>query len=175
MGSGSAVPVIVVILVVVLCCCLIVALALFGGLGYGLSNLESGEYYWAFGEPTETPLVIRPTLVPTQQGTGEIGRPEDPVEDAPVEDAPVEDAPVEDAPVEDAPVEEQPLANIPLVSTETLDTLENTDVPINDLRDLARKLKGITDIPQTLDPPSAYFDVGAQQKFWVMNVDTNLN
>jgi immune inhibitor A len=155
MNGGSVVSVIVVIFVVVLCCCLCVALILFGGLSYGLFTLENGGYNFSFGEPTTTPVVIRPTFVPTLQASNGVDQPEEPVEDS--------------------SVEQQPAPIIPLVSTETLDTLENTAVPINDLLDLARRLEGKTDIPRTLDPPAAYYQVGAQQIFWVTNVDTNLN
>lgn len=56
---------------------------------------------------------------------------------------------------------------------DTLRTLENTIVPINDLVDLARRLEGKENIPLTLEPPPAPYQVGDQQSFWVTNVDTN--
>ena len=61
------------------------------------------------------------------------------------------------------------------VSTETLMTLENTNIPENNPRDLAMRLGGQTDIPETLPPPQTPFQLGAQQTFWVSNSDTSEN
>jgi len=58
-------------------------------------------------------------------------------------------------------------------SLSTLSILENTVVPVNDLRDLACRLADKCNIPETL--PSGPFDVGAKQKFWVLNYDTTKN
>jgi immune inhibitor A len=55
----------------------------------------------------------------------------------------------------------------------TLRLLENTNVPTNDLRDLACRLKGICDTPLTMAPPSSPLTVGTQQTFWISNEDTN--
>jgi immune inhibitor A len=57
----------------------------------------------------------------------------------------------------------------------TLKTLENTQVPINDLIDLARRLQGKRDIPRTLAPASAPLQAGAQQSFWLMDTDKKVN
>lgn len=59
------------------------------------------------------------------------------------------------------------------VSSETLKTLDNTIVPVNDLRELACRLQGKCNIPETL--PSGPYQVGATQTFWANNVDTNEN
>ncbi|MCG2785283.1 MAG: immune inhibitor A [Anaerolineae bacterium] len=59
------------------------------------------------------------------------------------------------------------------VSLDTLSTLQNTIVPINDPRDLAERLSGVSNIPDTF--PSGPFEVGASKDFWVTNVDTNEN
>ena len=56
---------------------------------------------------------------------------------------------------------------------ESLNTLRNSEVPINDLRDLAYRLQGIKDIPLTVGPPLNSFELGNQQEFWVSNVDAN--
>lgn len=61
------------------------------------------------------------------------------------------------------------------VSDETLRALENTIVPINDLADLARRLEGKDDVPQTLSSSGTSLSVGEQGSFWVTNVDTNEN
>jgi immune inhibitor A len=63
------------------------------------------------------------------------------------------------------PVEEVPL--------DTLSVLQNTIIPINDPPDLAQRLKGIENIPDTF--PSGPFQLGDSKEFWVTNVDTNTN
>ena len=61
------------------------------------------------------------------------------------------------------------------ISTETLETLENTIVPENDPRELAQRLDRIADIPITLAPPQAPLHIGAQQTFWATRTDTAEN
>jgi immune inhibitor A len=68
---------------------------------------------------------------------------------------------------------ELPSGYIPI--TETLAILENTIVPINSLPDLARRLEGKQDIPNTIEPPASPLLIGEQQTFWVSNVDSNDN
>ena len=58
---------------------------------------------------------------------------------------------------------------------ETLATLEGTIVPINDPVELAERLGGKQDVPETLIDPDAPYAVGARKTFWVSNVDTNRN
>ena len=60
-------------------------------------------------------------------------------------------------------------------TAETLLTLEDTIVPVNDPVDLADRLGGLSDVPNTLIDPDAPYDVGAVKEFWVTNVDTNEN
>jgi hypothetical protein len=60
-----------------------------------------------------------------------------------------------------------PVEDIP---TDTLSTLEQTIVPENNPRDLACRLEGKCNIPETL--PSGPFKAGDKQKFWVTNNDT---
>lgn len=67
------------------------------------------------------------------------------------------------------------LDNVVQVSDETLATLENTPLPINDMRDLASRLGGRGDIPLTVSPPAANLTMGIQDTFWVTDVDTNKN
>ncbi|MBE0687612.1 MAG: immune inhibitor A [Anaerolineaceae bacterium] len=57
---------------------------------------------------------------------------------------------------------------------ETLTILQNTDIPENDPRDLARRLKGIEFIPEIV-PDQFDYQVGDSKEFWVTNVDTNEN
>ena len=62
---------------------------------------------------------------------------------------------------------------IQAVPVDTLNVLQNTIVPINDPRDLAERLSGISDIPDFF--PSGPFQKGQSKEFWVTNVDTNEN
>lgn len=57
---------------------------------------------------------------------------------------------------------------------ETLKILKNTDIPENDPYDLARRLKGLEDIPLTV-PNNIEYEVGNFKEFWITNVDTNEN
>ncbi len=57
----------------------------------------------------------------------------------------------------------------------TLNTLEQVVVPINDPRELARRLEGKQNIPETLPAPNTPYQVGASQTFWASNTDTNAN
>jgi len=57
---------------------------------------------------------------------------------------------------------------------ETLEILKNTDIPENDPYDLARRLKGLDDIPLTV-PNNIEYEVGDFKEFWITNVDTNEN
>jgi immune inhibitor A len=65
-----------------------------------------------------------------------------------------------------------PVGDIP---TGTLDTLESTIVPENDVADIACRLQGKCNIPATVESPSINRQVGEQQTFWATNVDTNDN
>ena len=58
-------------------------------------------------------------------------------------------------------------------TNETLLTLGNAVVPENDPYDLACRLQGTCNVPETLDPPAAPLAVGATQKFWIANSNTN--
>ncbi|MBI9046091.1 MAG: immune inhibitor A [Anaerolineaceae bacterium] len=55
----------------------------------------------------------------------------------------------------------------------TLKVLQNEVVPANDLRDLAMRLEGKTNIPLTMEEESSQFSLGDQLTFWVMNIDMN--
>jgi hypothetical protein len=72
-----------------------------------------------------------------------------------------------------------PLITTPVDASayETLATLEETIIPINDPVDLAERLGGLEDVPvpHLLIDPNAPYSVGAVQEFWVTNVDSNEN
>ena len=69
-----------------------------------------------------------------------------------------------------------PFANDQPVSAsgeETLRTLSEEEVPVNDPILLAERLKGAIDIAPTLPPAAEPLEVGDQQKFWVTDTDTD--
>lgn len=61
------------------------------------------------------------------------------------------------------------------ISTETLETLENTIVPENDPRELACRLDGKCNVPEVLATSAAPRSIGEKQNFWVHDLDTNKN
>ena len=107
-----------------------------------------------FGTPTRTPNVVRPT---PQGGAGQDATPE----------------PGDGTPSSTEESGQFNPATAP--TTTTLRTLEDTIVPINDLVELAQRLEGKQNIPETLPPPAAPFKVGDRKKFWATNTDTNEN
>jgi immune inhibitor A len=56
--------------------------------------------------------------------------------------------------------------------SDTLDTLTNTLVPINDPIDLALRLEGKVDIPRTVPVEDLDRELGEEETFWVSNTDT---
>lgn len=57
----------------------------------------------------------------------------------------------------------------------TLQTLEEKIVPNSDLRDLAYRLEGKENIPETVAGPLSPSQIGDKQMFWANNLDTNEN
>ena len=57
----------------------------------------------------------------------------------------------------------------------TLRILDEVVVPVNDPRDLALRLEGKENIPETVPAPEQPFEVGSEKTFWVSNVETNAN
>lgn len=69
----------------------------------------------------------------------------------------------------------EPQLEIAKIFTDTLFTLDDTIVPVNDLTELAKRFLGIADIPATLAPPSRPYQIGDTQSFWATNTNTNEN
>jgi hypothetical protein len=71
----------------------------------------------------------------------------------------------------DTPEPPAQLTRVPIsdISTDTLKTLQESLVPVNDLRDLACRLHAQCNIPEVV--PSGPFKVGDKQKIWVTNTD----
>jgi len=57
----------------------------------------------------------------------------------------------------------------------SLETLKNEVVPVNDPINLAERLQGKLNIPETLPDPNMPYELGDKQTFWVSNTDTNNN
>lgn len=57
--------------------------------------------------------------------------------------------------------------------SDTLETLDQTIVPINDLREIAMRLKGIPDIPETVGDKNNDWPIGQVLDFSATNTDTN--
>jgi len=60
-----------------------------------------------------------------------------------------------------------------LQGEDTLATFENTNVPISDPIDLARRLEGKQNLPVKLEFQVKTYQIGDQETFWVNNGDTN--
>lgn len=58
---------------------------------------------------------------------------------------------------------------------ETLETLQRAIVPVNDLRELAMRLGGKSNIPEVLEETPIAYKLGDQKNFWISNMDTNEN
>ena len=100
--------------------------------------------------PSSTPVVVRPTPTSAQL-------------------SPTDTAAKSETPLPDI----QP--SLPDLAAETLLTLGQAEIPINDPIDLARRLEGKQGIPPTLEPPASLPNQGDQAAFWVTNTDTDEN
>jgi immune inhibitor A len=61
------------------------------------------------------------------------------------------------------------------ISTETIQALDQSVVPENDVYALACRLQDKCNIPNALPAPAAPLTIGTTQKFWLINADTNEN
>ncbi len=61
----------------------------------------------------------------------------------------------------------------PADAFETLQTLQEAVTPKNDLRELAMRLGGKTDIPEVLESDPVQYQLGDQKNFWISDTDTN--
>jgi hypothetical protein len=151
MDRPVLVTVIIIALVFLLLCCLCLAAVLVGGalFSWNLQLPPQTEFSWN-SELTPTPVVVRPSPQAT---------------------LPAESTLESEA---NSNVEVVPLVELD-DAQETLKTLSDTIVPINDLYSIAERLEGKEDIPPTLEPPIAPFQLGAKKSFWALDTDTNEN
>lgn len=56
---------------------------------------------------------------------------------------------------------------------DTLFAIQNAEIPVQDLQDVVRRLKGISGIPRTVAESSFDLTIGTVDDFWVSNVDSN--
>ena len=90
------------------------------------------------------------------------------------QEIPFDDVPPQDFPTDDSstpiPVPTLDKTSPGSISSDTLDTLNNTLVPENDPYELACRLKGICDVPLTV--PGKTYQIGDKENFWISNSDT---
>jgi immune inhibitor A len=61
------------------------------------------------------------------------------------------------------------------ISVETIQELDQSTVPENDVYALACRLQNNCNVPNTLPAPSTSLTIGTKQRFWIINADTNEN
>ena len=170
--KDSAVIGIFIVLVVCLCCAGVLVL---GGLGYFVYSaadsvvnsvtLIPGEPHELLPLGTNTPVVIRPENQDLQGATA-IPNPTQPVHQQQLPTSSFIPTP--------APTPVRP-SNAAGVPSDTLLTLQQVDIPSSDVIELAERYNNQQDIPATLEPPPAWYQVGEQRSFWVTNVDSDEN
>jgi immune inhibitor A len=159
MNRPWLVPAIVGVVVLLLICCL--CAIVFAGTGAIFfwnvqSTQQGGEVFQP--EITEFPGDLPATRIPTHE-------PAQPRLPSPTPDGDGQQIP---EPVVTPVVDAEPEA-----LAETIKTLGETNIPLNDAADLARRLQGKINIPLTLEPPTVFPEVGDEKTFWVSNTDTN--
>ena len=146
-SSSSTVPIILTIALIVALCCLAIGLLIFAGGAAFLSRQDAPQATAVtISQSTPTPAVVQPTL------TSETATPSS-----------------------EQPEPEQTVSTAELDRNQTLITLGEEIVPINDPIDLGERLGGKDNIPETLPDPNTPYEVGESQEFWVTNVDSNEN
>jgi hypothetical protein len=158
MNRPWIIPTIVIALVIVLICCCCVIITLSGLLMIRNRSISRVE--------------ILPTVVFTQEFSLPTDEESDPIFPTPTPVMP------DIEPIDPLP-SPRPTPGIPPTTSsdpgETLKTLTEAEVPINDPADIARRLEGKTGISPTLEPPTVPPQVGDQESFWVSDTDTNEN
>jgi immune inhibitor A len=142
--SGSPVTVIVIVLSIVACLCVCVA-ALGGGAAYLAATTNSVA--------TQIATVVIPQLTETFR------RPSP--------------TPGESTVTPVAQINLTPVPTPVAGASDTLQTLENEQIPPSDLRELAMRLKGTGNIPEVVASAPANYPVGQELKFNASNEDTN--
>jgi immune inhibitor A len=145
--------IVIVGLVVVCCCCALIL----GGTGL-LINRSSRTI---IGQPTA--YLLGPSITEEPVLTPSFSEPTSPGEE-------VTSTPV---PPEAGSTPRPGTTPAPSSENTTLKDLEQAEVPVSSLIDLAERLKGVTDIPVTETPPAKPFKQGDTEKFWASNGETS--
>ena len=88
---------------------------------------------------------------------------------------PITNMPVPIGPSTATPIVEVTRPPAEEIPVDTLEILKTTIVPENNPTELACRLEGKCNIPETLSPPAGPRQVGEQDEFWATNVGTNEN
>jgi len=145
----------VILLVVVCCACLIAGIGVVAFFNISQDSFFEGpfdEFDFDVGPVTPTPRVIRPEREATPT-------PDDETETPGTAESGVE----------------TPVTVPSVIPTDTVVTLEEAVVPINDKIELASRLGGKADIPEVVAEQPVPLEVGAKDTFWVTDTDTNEN
>lgn len=146
MNSGRL-PVVVVLVVVILCCCLGAVCLFIGGLATTRLALP-----WSAEDQLPSQITqdwIQPTATPL----------------------PARITPTPGNGVDGVLEREQVLPATP--AERNLRVLQDALVPVSDARGLAMRLMGIADIPETIDPPASFPQLGDRRSFNAQNVVDN--
>lgn len=154
MKNSTPLIIAVVIFLAVLLVCCACAIAIAGASLY--FTVESDGSTFSVPEPTVQ-------LIPTD--STDPGKESEPILQVPAQPTP----PVQVTSIIPTPV------FITGTLTETLHTMENTIVPVNDPVELAERLENKVNLPVSLEFQVKTYQVGDQEKFWVTNSDTNEN
>jgi immune inhibitor A len=158
-------------LIILVGICLVVAVSVVGISLYLNANKASGET--SFVPPTsyvQAAPVTQPAIATAKPTSG-----------APTENNPAVSTPTGSMPTSSysSPTPETGSHTsaiiIPGSISETLMTLENATVPINDPLELAERLEGKDNLPRNLEFPVKTYQVGDVETFWVTDSDSNKN
>ena len=149
-----------IVILVVACCCLATLLLVLGSsliFSSEISPLLSGLIR------TQTPTTFEEVITPSAFPTA-----------TPLTLNPIQSTPDSDDIEDIEPTASTSTANLDCPN-ETLFSLQSEDVPINDPNELAERLGGKEEIPETNPDPDAPHEVGDRMSFWATDTDTNQN
>lgn len=156
MTKNNWIACIIVVIVVSCACIFCLMLSLLAAAGYVMLSPAVTQYFpfqpFEFSTPTPSLEVIRPSPQPWDAQP---------------------DLPHATHTPQAGSGNQSPAATpIPIsVPTDTLSTLENTILPLSDPIELGQRLLGLRNLSPTVAPPSAPYQVGARQDFWLGNGD----
>lgn len=136
-------------MVAIICCMVAILVAGFGIMGFSVFTIMGSE---------ANEITVEPVLVEMEESELE---PLDSIDEATGSEGPLIDVFAPDKALEQA--------------YETLYTLENSLIPLADPRELAQRLKGIQNIPETLETAPVEYEVGDLKTFWLTNLGNNQN